>query len=886
MRIKSFALVVAPVLSAAWLAPMPATAAPPDPVAGGYAASAHGDIVDLATVHLLPQLLGQAADLVSARIGHSRATADSASAQRGTAESANLEAALLGQNIPTDTMTATAPPSTGPTTRTLVPLPLAPLADIGLISGSVQATDAAPSCVPAVNGVRTVSRGATSLAGITVAPSALVGGYLAKVGASRTTSTTELVDNGHGTSDVRATTTTTVGDVSLFGGAAQLHVSDPVTLQATSDGTTGTATLVDPPTISATFGNTTTPVPLNGNPVSVPISIGLPGVISVSLKITAFDPTDASSGAVGKASIDDLIRVQLSVDLVAGTVRVADLDLGLAPMSVQAEAPTGGVDCPATDPNSDPDGDGLTNADEATAGTDPMNPDTDGDGLKDGAEVHTYKTDPTKPDTDGDGLGDGTEVGTTHTDPTKADTDNDGLSDGAEVNTHMTDPLVADTDGDGLGDGAEVTTYHSNPKVPDTDGDGLTDGAEANVHHTDPTLPDTDHGGVPDGTEVTTNHTNPLDPSDDVAAPPVDTDGDGLTDVDEAIYTTDPTNPDTDGDGLKDGAEVHTYTTDPKKADTDADTLTDGAEVNTHGTNPKVKDTDGDSLEDGVEVKTTHTDPTKIDSDGDGLTDGAEVNAYKSDPNKLDTDGDGLSDGAEANTYKSDPTKQDTDNGGVPDGTEVLRGSNPLDPADDTVKTSDSDGDGLPNDQEVKAGTDPNKADTDGDGLTDAQEVLGLARTTCRTDPLNRDTDGDKIFDGTEYNGFVMKKKVTTRRHHTEPIGLVRTNPCARDTDGDGIKDGKEVSGKKVRQVVRAKGGPYLLKRLYSDPSIADTDGDGLTDKQEVTGSKNKAHGRHRSDPLNSDTDGGGVSDGREVKLGSDPSDIKSAPPRSSHREG
>ena len=34
-------------------------------------------------------------------------------------------------------------------------------------------------------------------------------------------------------------------------------------------------------------------------------------------------------------------------------------------------------------------------------GTDPDNPDTDGDGLSDGDEVHTYDTDPTAADSDG-----------------------------------------------------------------------------------------------------------------------------------------------------------------------------------------------------------------------------------------------------------------------------------------------------------------------------------------------------------------------------------------------------------------------------------------------------------------------------------------------------
>jgi hypothetical protein len=237
-------------------------------------------------------------------------------------------------------------------------------------------------------------------------------------------------------------------------------------------------------------------------------------------------------------------------------------------------------------------------------------------------------------------------------------------------------------------------------------------------------------------------------------------------------------------------------------------------------------------------------------------------------------------------TYHTDPTKQDTDNGGVPDGTEVIARTNPLDPRDDKKPGNDPDDDGLPTPEETQHGTDPNNADTDGDGLTDGEEVRGLAGLTCKTNPLSRDTDGDKLFDGTEFKGFTMKKKVKTRRHHTEPIGLVRTNPCVKDTDGDGINDGKEVSGKKVRQTVRAKGGPYLLKRLFSDPSTADTDRDGLTDKQEVTGSRNKKYDRRRTDPLNVDTDGGGVSDGREVKQGSDPSDVKSSPPRRNHREG
>lgn len=58
----------------------------------------------------------------------------------------------------------------------------------------------------------------------------------------------------------------------------------------------------------------------------------------------------------------------------------------------------------------DADNDGLSDAEETSLGTNPAVPDTDGDGKKDGDEVHKFKTDPTKVDTDGDGAGDGLEI--------------------------------------------------------------------------------------------------------------------------------------------------------------------------------------------------------------------------------------------------------------------------------------------------------------------------------------------------------------------------------------------------------------------------------------------------------------------------------------------
>ena len=89
--------------------------------------------------------------------------------------------------------------------------------------------------------------------------------------------------------------------------------------------------------------------------------------------------------------------------------------------------------------------------------------------------------DPLDPDTDTDGLSDGQEVNTTLSNPVLDDTDGDGLLDGAEVNTHGSSPLLTDTDTDGLSDRVEVEVYQSNPSLKDSDADGFEDAFEVNT---------------------------------------------------------------------------------------------------------------------------------------------------------------------------------------------------------------------------------------------------------------------------------------------------------------------------------------------------------------------------------------------------------------------
>ncbi|HEX4954150.1 MAG TPA: carboxypeptidase regulatory-like domain-containing protein [Thermoanaerobaculia bacterium] len=360
----------------------------------------------------------------------------------------------------------------------------------------------------------------------------------------------------------------------------------------------------------------------------------------------------------------------------------------------------------------DTDGDGLSDPDEATAGTDPGNPDTDGDLFPDGYEI-ANGLNPLDPadgqlDADGDGLSAGGEH-VAGTDPDDADTDDDGFTDGYEVASGL-DPLDA-------GDGNR-----------DADGDGLSESQEL-AAGTSPTNPDTDGDRMRDGYEVLYGF-NPLDAGD----AGLDADADGLTNLAEQSRGTHPRIADSDGDGLGDGDEV-SRGTDPQAVDSDGDGLGDGTEVATHGTDPLDADTDGDGFDDGYEV-VNGLDPLnpadgQTDADGDGLTAPEEL-ALGTNPANPDTDDDQLSDGEEARVVHSNPLAADTDGDFVWDGEEVANGTSPL--------LADTDRGGANDGFELAEGTNPLDAGddsftlplpfslTDGDGRRWTVEGGGILR--------------------------------------------------------------------------------------------------------------------------------------------------------------
>lgn len=282
------------------------------------------------------------------------------------------------------------------------------------------------------------------------------------------------------------------------------------------------------------------------------------------------------------------------------------------------------------------------------------------------------------------------------------DRDLDGLTDTFEDRL-LIDRSAADSDGDGMDDRYEIMC-HLDPTRDDADedfdGDGVTNLNEA-LAGTFAHRMDSDGDRLSDGAEFAQG-SDPLDA--------VDNDGDGLSDDAERLMGTDAFDADTDGDGVSDLAEVEGGSDPRDRAsfpagyDLDNDGLTVYHEIcvaempnvfgyaGDYATVETLWDSDGDVIPDGYEFF-GGLDPTR--SNRSGSTYG-------------DEDGDGLDDYDEF-INGTDPTDDDSDGDGVDDGDEVDRGHNPND--EDDIPPPDSDGDGYTDDIENDNGTDPTDAE-------------------------------------------------------------------------------------------------------------------------------------------------------------------------------
>ena len=124
------------------------------------------------------------------------------------------------------------------------------------------------------------------------------------------------------------------------------------------------------------------------------------------LNVRFGDDYDLYTGLDNVLSRDGFTTIEVPLDALDG--KTSDLVVTLVSRgSPNAVLQIGGFELIV---DADADADGLTNAEEATLGTDPLRADTDGDGLSDGDEVHVYHTNPLAADTDGDGVSDAAEI--------------------------------------------------------------------------------------------------------------------------------------------------------------------------------------------------------------------------------------------------------------------------------------------------------------------------------------------------------------------------------------------------------------------------------------------------------------------------------------------
>lgn len=434
--------------------------------------------------------------------------------------------------------------------------------------------------------------------------------------------------------------------------------------------------------------------------------------------------------------------------------------------------------------------------------SDPLNPDTDGDGLPDGWEVRhgiedhalgVYNLDPSRWDSDGDGTGDADEDPDADSITWYAYSASGGLFERQEKRyehtnraefEHSTHPNQASDEG-GLLDGWRVFWGVVYPTLSPTSAPSVGDlypGSEGGFVAL-PALDVRIDAGAADDVLLTLPYERHVLRTGELLEWETAKNGVNVPGPrgDRTVYPVLGEYPLTLLQAQE--ARINPYMA-LLPASTDGDGMADAWEILHQGVLPGTADAQGDEQA-GCVAGVPGPDPTLHDAGGD-------------------LDGDGLPNGGE-HEHGADPLCQDSDLGLLLDGQEVSDALEvPLDPADprDDRQLLDSQEDG------------------DGDGLFDFEELTGTGRMgtlyghlgLVRSDPNNPDTDRDGLLDGPTFPdpdaaGLTLQDPLTQRfldlgiayytegpssdrRFHFLGEGDAGTDPRNGDDTGTGIPAG------------------------------------------------------------------------------------------------